>query len=113
MQVDFAVILKNENGDSKKFGSADKIDWCGLIKPSKSAVLKNMFAKKLIQEFKTILPKEVLTCPLTGIIEMKNVSVKFELMKMLPKGLYIVRFKAADKKIPVAVNASIHLQVTQ
>jgi hypothetical protein len=93
----------------KKFGGAEKVDWCSVINSTGSS-LKNVFAKKIIQELTKLLPRKLFECPLNGIIDIIDVSTNFELMKMMPKGVYSLRVEAMDKKQPIAVNGSVTIQ---
>jgi hypothetical protein len=103
-----AFILKNDKG-TRKFGFVEKIEWCEIIKTV--GTMKNIFAKKLIQELKVLLPKLVFACPLIGKIELIDIATKFDFMDMMPKGLYIIKMNAVDKPQEVIINATSTIQL--
>lgn len=103
-----SFILKNDKS-TRKFGVVEKVEWCELVKSVAS--MKNIFAKKMIQEFKKLLPKSIFVCPLKGKVDLVDITLQFDYMRMMPKGLYIVKLNAVDKPQGLVVNTtSIILQ---
>jgi hypothetical protein len=80
------------------------MEWCSLINPSGTGYLKNVFVKKIIQEYKNLFPKAIFACPLSGLIALKDITVRVEILKIMPEGLYTIKYVITDKKQPIVLN---------
>lgn len=100
--------------ESRKFGNAEKIIWC----PPKSQIAKNdginnnKFAKKFMRAATKVLPIKILTCPLNGKMELVNFDISFDVMKMLPKGRYYLKFNIYDVKTTVILSIDLKIKQT-
>jgi hypothetical protein len=94
----------------RKFGSTDKIDWCGILTNFKS--MKNAYVKKIIKDFKNDLPAMIFKCPLVGEFEMSNISVRNKLFQMMPVGNYEMKLDFFEVKSSFFVNVSMIFEQT-
>lgn len=86
----------------------EKLDWCSIT--SKILSVKNIFAKKFMQDLQKIVPKKMFACPLIGKMEMVEVADTIQMLNMLPKGQIVVDFNAVLIKYKTLLNATVLLQ---
>jgi hypothetical protein len=105
--VDMAFLCKVGN-KFRKFGSTEKMDWCGMIKSIKS--IKNSYVKNMINMMKEGMP-QAFKCPIFGQLNV-SVPLRNRVFSVLPPGNYSLELMFYDKKSPNGVNVSIGFQQT-
>lgn len=91
------MVLFRTSEKVRKLANVDKVDWCDLAENLRSS--KNLFFKKIFEEFKEAAPSAFRSCPVIGRYEVFNFTLGKALVKMIPIGGYTVKLIATDNLI--------------
>lgn len=95
----------------QQFGTQNNIGWCGIARVISS--IKNQYVKRQLKLMRSILPKKLFSCPLSGIFEVTNVDIKSPLLALMPKGDYHIAISFYEAKSPLCANISVEFLQTK
>jgi hypothetical protein len=94
----------------RQFGSADKIDWCEIVRKLNS--IKNSYVKSIIRELRKNLNPKIFVCPFTGQLDIFEIRVQNKLLNSMPPGEFSAKLHFYEKTTPHYINITINFHQT-